>query len=52
MVRWLFFEEIPEVSKGIIEKCMETNPKAMVGYGPDGGYPEGSDIGGTGQVFR
>ena len=34
------FEEIPEVSKGIIEKCMETNPKAMVGYGPDGGYPE------------
>lgn len=35
------FEEIPEVSKGIIEKCMETNPKAMVGYGPDGGYPEG-----------
>ena len=28
------FEEIPEVSKGIIEKCMETNPKAMVGYGP------------------
>ena len=46
------FEEIPEVSKGIIEKCMETNPKAMVGYGPDGGYPEGFGYWGYGTSFQ
>ena len=46
------FEEVPEVSKGIIEKCMETNPKAMVGYGPDGGYPEGFGYWGYGTSFQ
>ena len=46
------FEEVPEVSKGIIEKCMETNPKAMVGYGPDGGYPEGFGYWGYGTRFQ
>ena len=46
------FEEIPEVSKGTIEKCMETNPKAMVGYGPDGGYPEGFGYWGYGTSFQ
>ena len=46
------FEEIPEISKGIIEKCMETNPKAMVGYGPDGGYPEGFGYWGYGTSFQ
>lgn len=46
------FDEIPEISKGIIEKCMETNPKAMSGYGPDGGYPEGFGYWGYGTSFQ
>lgn len=31
---------------------METNPKAMVGYGPDGGYPEGFGYWGYGTSFQ
>lgn len=46
------FEDIPEQSKGVIEKCMETNPQAMVGYGPDGGYPEGFGYWGYGTSFQ
>lgn len=46
------FDDIPEQSKGIIEKCMETNPQAMVGYGPDGGYPEGFGYWGYGTSFQ
>lgn len=46
------FDDIPERSKGILEKCMETNPQAMVGYGPDGGYPEGFGYWGYGTSFQ
>lgn len=46
------FDETPAESKYIIEKCMLTNPKAMVGYGPDGGYPEGFGYWGYGTSFQ
>ena len=46
------YEDNPDVSKGIIEKCMATNPQAMVGYGPDGGYPEGFGYWGYGTSFQ
>ena len=46
------FDEEPEIAKSIIEKCMETNPKAMIGYGPDGGYPEGFGYWGYGTSFQ
>lgn len=46
------YENIPELSKEIIEKCMETNPEALVGYGPDGGYPEGFGYWGYGTSFQ
>lgn len=46
------YDEVPELSKGIIEKCMATNPKAMEGYGPDGGYPEGFMYWGYGTSFQ
>lgn len=45
-------DEVPEKSKFIIEKCMETNPKAMNSYGPDGGYPEGFGYWGYGTSFQ
>lgn len=46
------FEEVPEAAKAIIEKCMMTNPKAMAGYAPDGGYPEGFGYWGYGTSFQ
>jgi len=46
------YEEVPEPSRDIIEKCMETNPKAMACYGPDGGYPEGFSYWGYGSSFQ
>jgi hypothetical protein len=46
------FEEMPTEAKAIIEKCMQTNPKAMSGYGPDGGYPEGYMYWGYGTSFQ
>ncbi len=46
------YEDIPDISRSIIEKCMETNPKALFSYGPDGGYPEGYGYWGYGTSFQ
>ncbi len=46
------FEDAKEPSLEIIEKCMETNPKAMNSYGPDGGYPEGYGYWGYGTSYQ
>lgn len=46
------YEENPELSRKMIEKCMETNPKALISYGPDGGYPEGYGYWGYGTSFQ
>ena len=35
------FEKFPEEARAIIAKCLETNPKALDDYSPEGGYPEG-----------
>ncbi len=36
-----FKDELPEEADEIISKCIESNPKALDCYLPDGGYPEG-----------
>lgn len=46
------YEEMPQLSEKIISKCMQTNPKALVAYGPDGGYPEGYGYWGYGTSFQ
>lgn len=46
------YEDQPEEARAIIEKCIETNPKVMDGYGPDGGYPEGFMYWGYGTAFQ
>lgn len=46
------YEDNPEEARTIIEKCIETNPKVMEGYGPDGGYPEGFMYWGYGTAFQ
>lgn len=46
------YEDEPELSRGIIDKCLATNPIAMEGYGPDGGYPEGYGYWGYGTGFQ
>lgn len=46
------FEEVPEMSEDIIEKCMEINPKAMASYTSYGVIPKNLGIGDMGQIFR
>lgn len=46
------FDKIPETSKEVIEKAMDTNPIALACYGPDGGYPEGFGYWGYGTSFQ
>ena len=46
------YETMPEEAQTIIKKCMQTNPKAMSGYAPDGGYPEGFGYWGYGTSFQ
>jgi hypothetical protein len=36
------FESNPNESKAIIEEMLQTNPKSMASYAPDGVYPEGA----------
>lgn len=36
-----FKDEFPEETNEMIRKCLESNPKALDTYLPDGGYPEG-----------
>ena len=35
------FEKFPVEARAILAKCLETNPKALGAYSPEGGYPEG-----------
>ena len=35
------FEQFPDEARAILAKCLETNPKALDDYSPEGGYPEG-----------
>lgn len=37
------YEDNKSLSRTIVDKAVESNPKAMKIYGPDGGYPEGCD---------
>ena len=46
------YEEFPEQCREIVEKCMESNPRAMTVYAPDGGYPEGYNDWGYGTGFE
>ena len=46
------YEEFPEQCREIVEKCMESNPRAMTVYAPDGGYPEGYNYWGYGTGFE
>ncbi len=46
------YDEEPEMSKGIIEKSVQSIPLAMKSYGPDGAYPEGYSYWGYGTGFQ
>ena len=46
------YDEEPEISKGIIEKSVQSIPLAMKSYGPDGAYPEGYSYWGYGTGFQ
>lgn len=46
------YEDVPAECENIIERCLETNPKALKAYGPDGGYPEGFMYWGYGTAFQ
>ncbi len=46
------YEDHPERSREIIEKCMQSNPSVMKIYAPDGGYPEGYNYWGYGTGFE
>lgn len=46
------FEDAPQAAEAIVEKCLQTNPKTMECYGPDGGYPEGFGYWGYGTSFE
>lgn len=45
-------DEEPIHSKAMIERSLKSNPKALVEYGPDGGYPEGFHYWGYGTSFE
>ena len=45
-------EDYPELFDSVINRAFETIPKAMVGYGPDGAYPEGYIYWGFGTSFN
>ena len=44
--------ELPDKSIEIIKKCIDSNPKVLEVYGPDGCYPEGYDYWGYGTLFE
>ncbi len=46
------YDDAAEVAVPIIERCMETNPKAMSAFAPDGAYPEGYNYWGYGTTFQ
>ncbi|WP_396184611.1 heparinase II/III family protein [Flavobacterium sp.] len=46
------YDEEPEISKGIIEKSVQSIPLAMKSYGPGGAYPEGYSYWGYGTGFQ
>lgn len=47
-----FFEDAPELSNHIINRCLSSNPKAIAMYGPDGGYPEGYNYWNYGTMYQ
>ncbi len=36
-----FYEDAPKRCSSIVSRAIESNPKVMASYAPDGGYPEG-----------
>ena len=48
----VFYDINPELCGNIILRSLESNPKAMAVYAPDGGYPEGAMYWGYGSSFE
>lgn len=48
----VFMEEDRYTSRLVIDRCLQSNPKAMSAYAPDGGYPEGYNYWGFGTIFQ
>lgn len=48
----VFYDINPELCGSIILRSLESNPKAMAVYAPDGGYPEGAMYWGYGSSFE
>ena len=48
----VFYDINPELCGSIILRSLESNPKAMAVYVPDGGYPEGAMYWGYGSSFE
>ena len=46
------YESDPELCSAIIDRSLESNPKVMAAYAPDGGYPEGYMYWGYGSSFE
>ena len=46
------WEACPEEAGEIVRKCLETNPKSLASYSPEGGYPEGYNYWGYGSSFQ
>lgn len=46
------YEDEPELSKLIIERCLESNPLALATYAPSGVYPEGYGYWAYGTSFQ
>lgn len=46
------YEDIPDTSRKIIERCIESNPKALKAYAPQGVYPEGYGYWAYGTSFQ
>lgn len=45
-------EANPEIATKIVESCMDSNPRALKSYQPDGGFPEGYAYWGYGTTFQ
>ena len=47
-----FFDDAPELSNHIINRCLSSNPRAITKYSPDGGYPEGYNYWNYGTMYQ
>lgn len=45
-------DEKPEISKRMVEICLQSNVRALKSYQPDGGFPEGYSYWGYGTSFQ